>query len=182
MTEVTGMVPLDGIGGRRQIHLIGFMGSGKSTVGRLVARRLVWNFLDLDVLIERHAGRSIAAIFAADGEAGFRELESFVLRQAVQKPQAVVALGGGTPIDPVNWSVSSRAAITVWLRCPLPVMLGRVADTGERPLWLERQQLQRLLAAREPQYGRCDHTVDATAAPELVAELIETLVRVPADD
>lgn len=177
MSEAPGTVPLESAGGRSQIHLVGFMGSGKSTVGRLLARRLVWNFLDLDALVERHAGRSIAEIFSSDGEAEFREQESFVLRQAVQKPRTVLALGGGTPVDARNWALSATTAMTVWLRCPIDVLLGRVAEPGERPLWLERQQLERLLSARQPQYARCDHVVDASDRAEQVAERIERIVR-----
>lgn len=99
--------------GHAQIHLAGFMGCGKSTVARLLARRLVWNYLDLDILIARHAGASIAAIFAADGEASFRDMESHVLRQAVQKPCTVVALGGGTMVFEENRRVIGKHAMSV---------------------------------------------------------------------
>ena len=71
------------LGDRPQVHLAGFMGSGKSTVGRLVARRLLWNFLDLDGVIERHEGRSVSRIFEESGARHFRDAERHVLRQVV---------------------------------------------------------------------------------------------------
>ena len=159
------------------MHLIGFMGSGKSTVGRLLARRLVWNYLDLDALIVRHVGKPVAAIFADDGEAEFRRQESWVLRQATHKPRCVLALGGGTTVDPDNRKLCERAAVTVWLRCPLELIRERLAaEAAERPLWTGGLQIEDLFVARQPIYGLARHVVDATGSPDEVAAAIEELL------
>ena len=164
-------------GGRRQVHLTGFMGSGKSTVGRLLARRLLWNLLDLDGVIERHEGRSVARIFREDGEAAFREVERHVLRQVVQKPSTVVALGGGTLIDPDNQQLCSESAAVVWLRCPLTLLQDRCADLRNlRPLWGDEDTLRQRYEERLPGYRTATHVVDATVAPEqVIAEVLKAL-------
>lgn len=160
-------------GGRGQVHLTGFMGSGKSTVGKLLARRLTWNFLDLDGVIERHEGRSVAKIFADDGEAAFRAAESHVLRQVVAKPATVVALGGGALIDPANLEISRRHAVLVWLRCPLEVLEWRCAGVAEvRPLWGDFEALQRRYAERLPGYESAELIVDAEDEPGAVATAV----------
>ncbi len=160
--------------GRRQVHLVGFMGSGKSTVARLLARQLLWNYLDLDALVERHDGRRVHEIFASDGEAAFREIEHHVLRQAVQKPRTVVALGGGTPVAERNRAIIRAAAVSVWLRCDFATCHGRVGEDARRPLFADPDAARRLFGEREGLYSACDVAVDATAPPEEVASLIVT--------
>jgi shikimate kinase len=155
--------------GRRQVHLVGFMGSGKSTVARLVARHLVWNYLDLDALIERHDGRRIHEIFSADGEAGFRDIEHHVLRQAIQKPRTVVALGGGTPASRRNRGIMQASGVSVWLRCEFPICQARVGVDARRPLFTDPAAARRLFDERQPAYEASDLTVDATAPPDEVA-------------
>lgn len=166
-------------GGRAQVHLTGFMGSGKSTVGRLLARHLLWNFLDLDGVVERHEGRSVARIFEESGESAFRDSERHVLRQVVSKPSTVVALGGGTLIDTDNQARSRRHAALVWLRCPLEVLETRCGPdvsgapsehaAAPRPLWGDRMALQQRYDERLPGYQAAEFVVDADAAPEAVA-------------
>lgn len=181
---MSGDAPVDGLDawpgpadGRRQVHLLGFMGCGKSTVGRLLARRLVWSFLDLDALVERHAGRPIAMIFADQGESGFRAVESFVLRQAVQKPGAVVALGGGTVLDPTNRALCQRNAVTVWLRCTAGTLRRRLGPaSAERPLW-HPDDLETRMSLREAAYRLADFVVDADGAADQVAELVLRALR-----
>lgn len=165
--------PAPAIAGRwQQLHLVGFMGSGKSTVGRLLARQLLWNFLDLDALIERHAGRRITEIFAVDGEETFRTMERFVLRQAVQKPHTIVALGGGTFLDPENREVSRAHAVSVWLRCPAEVLVARLGPARhDRPLW-DPATVATTLAARRQAYEEADLCVDAAAEPAQVADRV----------
>lgn len=158
-------------GGRRQVHLTGFMGSGKSTVARLLARRLVWNFLDLDALVERHAGKPVTRLFEEVGEAAFRAAERHALRQAVQKPWTVLALGGGTLLDADNVELARRSAVVVWLRAPLDVLRRRCSDAseaGRRPLW-SLDDLEGLYRARQPGYRRAHLDVDASRSPEEVA-------------
>ena len=163
--------------GQGQIHLSGFMGCGKSTVAQLLARRLVWNYLDLDVLIARHAGASVAEIFAADGEGAFREMESHVLRQAVQKPRTVVALGGGTVTIEQNRQVSARHGLGVWLRTSFEVCLERVGDGAGRPLFAEPIAARRLFDERQSHYALATVSVDGNVAAAQVAARIEAIAR-----
>lgn len=174
-----GVEPLAGLpGSRHQVHLLGFMGCGKSTVGRLLARRLVWNFLDLDAMIQRHVGAPVAEIFATEGESGFRHHERFVLRQISLKPRTVVALGGGTPGSAANRAVSTRVAVTVWLRCPFAELRARVAaHGGPRPVWGSDGHARELLRRREADYARADMVVDAAGDAAGVAESIERRLR-----
>ncbi|MFQ5745054.1 MAG: shikimate kinase [Acidobacteriota bacterium] len=160
-------------GGKRQLHLTGFMGSGKSTVGQQLARRLLWNFLDLDAVVARHAEKSVARIFAEGGEESFRAMESHVLRQLVKKPHTVVALGGGTLLDPRNREICVQAATVVWLRCPLELLQLRCAEqAGERPLWGAADELAQRYEARLPGYRSADLTIDAAGSPAEVAEAV----------
>lgn len=164
-------------GGRRQLHLVGFMGCGKSTVGRLLARRWAWSFLDLDVLVERHAGRTIAAIFAEGGETAFREAEAHVLRQAVQKPATVLALGGGTFASAANRRVAAAAGLSVWIDCPFEVLQARVGpDARSRPLWGDPESAAALWRARCASYRDADLRVGGAGAPEEVATRIEATI------
>jgi len=172
------MEPLEGTAtGELQIHLMGFMGSGKSTVARHLARRLVWNYLDLDALVVRHEGASIAAIFADSGEAGFRRIERHVLRQAVQKPRTVVALGGGTPVSTANREVIGRHAMSVWLRVGFAVCRERVAGDDSRPLFADLDAAHRLFTARAEAYATADFTVEGERPAAEVAAAIERLAR-----
>lgn len=166
-----GTVPWSGPGdGRQQVHLVGFMGAGKSTVGARLARLLVWSFLDLDVLVERHAGAPVPSIFAERGEAAFREMESWVLRQAIQKPRVVLALGGGTFMREDNRRVSAARGLSVWLDCPLEILRRRVGETSaRRPLWRDPQALADLYEARRQSYAWAEMRVDADRDPDAVA-------------
>ena len=163
--------------GRTQVHLAGFMGSGKSTVGRLLARRLLWNFLDLDGVIERHEERPVGRIFTESGEDYFRGVEQHVLRQVVLKPATVVALGGGTLIAPDSGALCRERAVVVWLQCPLEVVEQRLQDAAvERPLWGDRETLRARIEERLAGYEAAEFRVDADAPAELVAESIVELL------
>ena len=141
------------------ITLTGFMGSGKTTVGRLVADALGCPFLDLDQLIEKKAGRSIPAIFAADGEKGFRRLEKRVLEQTVKKyaeTTAILSLGGGSVTLPGAVDLLQEKTLCIYLEASLETLLSRLeGQTGERPMASE--DLPALLAAREPLYRQAAH-------------------------
>lgn len=169
--EADPTVPWPGPGdGRRQVHLVGFMGSGKSTVGARLARLLLWNFLDLDVLVERHAGATVAEIFASGGEDAFRALEAHALRQAVHKPRTVVALGGGTFVAEDNRRLSAERAVSVWLDCSLEVAIRRIgAGDDQRPLWQEPEALAARYRQRRDTYALADIRVDADRDAESVA-------------
>ncbi len=163
--------------GHSQIHLAGFMGCGKSTVAQLLARRLVWNYVDLDVLIARHAGASIAEIFASDGEGAFRDMESHVLRQAIQKPCTVVALGGGTMLREQNRELISDHAMSVWLRVAFATCMERVGEGAGRPLFGDPEAVRRLFDERQSDYAQASITVNADDAAAQVAERIEAAAR-----
>lgn len=159
------------------ITLTGFMGSGKTTVGRLVADALGCPFLDLDQLIEKKAGRSIPAIFAADGEKGFRRLEKRVLEQTVKKyaeTTAILSLGGGSVTLPGAVDLLQEKTLCIYLEASLETLLSRLeGQTGERPMASE--DLPALLAAREPLYRQAAHITlpaDGLTPEELTDEII----------
>jgi shikimate kinase len=156
----------------RALALLGFMGSGKSTVGSLVAERTGAAYHDLDAMIEERCGMTIAELFERRGEAAFRDLEARVLPEALT-PGAVVALGGGTPLRDANWALIRERAVTVWLEAPLPLLIARASrHPGDRPLLHDRAEadLRALLASREARYGEADHRLDGSGTPEAVAE------------
>jgi shikimate kinase len=149
------------------------MGSGKSLVGALVAGLTGADFVDLDRLVERDAGMPIARIFATQGEAAFRRLESGLLPSALA-PGAVVALGGGVVTDDDNWALIAERALTVYLQAPFPELWRRVGGDSGRPLLAGRTaaDVEELYERRRARYERAAHRVDATRAPgEIAAEV-----------
>ncbi len=153
------------------------MGCGKSTVGKLVARALVWNYIDLDALVARHTGRSVREIFAEESEDAFRRYESHALKQALQKPRTVVALGGGTPTQPDNRMVASGRAFSVWLRVGFEACVDRTAAATSRPLLDDLEAARQLFRERTAHYAHADATVDGEQAPEAVAAALVAQVR-----
>ena len=146
------------------------MGSGKTLVGALVAQRAGTNFHDLDLMIEDEAGMAISDIFATRSEAAFRAIESELLPKALE-PGAVVALGGGTPIDDRNWVVIRERATTIYLRATFDVLWDRISGLTVRPLasGRPRAKLEALYEQRRPRYEQADHTVDANGSLDMVA-------------
>jgi shikimate kinase len=153
------------------------MGSGKSTVGALVAARAGVPHRDLDALIVERAGTSIADLFASRGEAAFRALETELLPRALEG-DAVVSLGGGAVLADGNWALIRSQALTVWLDAPLPVLLAR-AYVGQvvRPVLNGRTEAeaQAILQARLPRYRAADHRVDSVPPATMVAEEVYRL-------
>jgi shikimate kinase len=153
------------------------MGSGKTSVGRVLARRLGYRFEDMDHRIEERNGRTIADIFREDGEEAFRELEREEARVLVSLPHRVVAAGGGAFTRAATRALLQEGALTVWLRCDLDRILARVPADGSRPLAGNRDIMRALLAEREPSYRMADVVVDASAgAPREVADRIVGLL------
>jgi shikimate kinase len=148
------------------------MGSGKSTVGQVVASRLRWHFRDLDTVIEGRAGKSVARLFAEDGEERFRELELAAARESQALFEYVIASGGGAFAQPETRAALQAGAFTVWLRCDADTLLARIPVDGSRPLARNRETIRRLLEAREPSYRLADSVVDASGGPALVAERV----------
>jgi shikimate kinase len=141
------------------VYLIGMMGSGKSTLGAELAAQLRRPFFDTDALVEQVAGCSIAQIFAEQGEAHFRELETQVLAQLSGYTRLVIATGGGIVLRPKNWSYLHHG-LTVWLDVAPELIWQRLSrDPGQRPLLQApdpQAALQRLMREREPFYAQAD--------------------------
>ncbi|MBP1690033.1 MAG: Shikimate kinase [Deltaproteobacteria bacterium] len=166
----------------RAIVLMGFMGTGKSEVGRRLAQRLGRSFVDTDQLIEEHTGKRIPAIFAEDGEPAFRAFEREAVAEAAGRGRAVVAIGGGAVLDPENVRCLRAAGVLVYLTARPEIILGRVGAASNRPLLRDdpRAAVTRLLAERGPVYAAAaDITVDTSerTADEVVAEIQQALAR-----
>jgi shikimate kinase len=156
------------------IVLIGFMGSGKTTVGHLVAEKLAWPFVDTDALVIEEAGLSIPDIFAKEGEAGFRERESAVLARLATAPPRVIATGGGIVTQPQNAPLLRSLGFVVWLSASEADILARVSRNRNRPLLHTadpRQTIHDLLAQRRPLYESFAHLTIETHGlePEEIA-------------
>jgi shikimate kinase len=143
----------------RNIALIGFMGSGKSSVGRLVAELLGFEFVDTDALIETRAGCPISTIFAQQGEPAFRELEAATVRELAGLNQVVIATGGGLPTNPANLDSLRTHALVACLWSSPERLYERVRHQTHRPLLQVPDPLERirtLLEQRTPCYREAD--------------------------
>jgi shikimate kinase len=146
------------------------MGSGKSVVGALVAYRAGAPFFDLDFMIEGEAGMTVPEIFATKGETGFRTLESRLLPSTLQGG-AVVALGGGTPMDDANWELIRQRATSVYLVVPFDRIWERVGRGEGRPVLTGRlrQEVEELFERRRIRYEQAQHHVDGDRSPDEIA-------------
>jgi len=158
------------------IFLTGFMGAGKSSVGRLLSRRLEVPLIDLDALIEAQEGRTVAEIFCERGEAVFRRLEREVLVRTAAESRGVVATGGGVVEDPHNVDTMASAGRIVWLAADFETIAARLrlATQETRPLYKTRAEARALYDRRLIAYARCDHrvAVGPTDSPAEVADRI----------
>ncbi len=164
-----------------QIVLTGFMGTGKTEVGRRLARLLGRPFVDTDDLVEAAAGRSVADIFTAEGEPRFRALEREAVERACGVPEAVIATGGGTILDPENRRRLAAAGPIVCLAARPEVILRRVRNPASRPLLATAPdragRVEALLAARASTYALASHTVDTSGLTvDEVVERVRDLV------
>lgn len=156
------------------VYLVGMPGSGKSTIGPELARRLGVPFVELDAEIERWVGATVPEIFTRDGEARFRELEAAALTEAATRDPSVVSCGGGVVLEPANRVTLRATGEVVFLSVPLEVLHERVHPAADRPLIRQREDLERLFREREPLYREfAAHVVDASGSPEDVAQAIE---------
>ena len=157
---------------KRNIILLGFMGTGKSTVGRLVAGRLGRTFIDMDGEIEARTGKKISQIFAEDGEARFRELEQDLVRELAAKENLVIAGGGGIVLNPRNMGELERTGVLICLTANPDALYRRVAAARHRPL-LEggdkRAKLTALFEKRKPLYDAMKNRIDTS---ELTTEAV----------
>lgn len=157
--------------------LVGMMGAGKTTVGRALAERLGWAFLDSDAEVKRSTGRTIPEIFESEGEPAFREEEASVLFEAIAREEpTVVAVAGGAVLDPRNRELITGAGLVVWLRAGVGELAERVGDGAGRPLLGDdpAAALARLEAERAPLYREVAEVVVDTGGRrpgEVVAEI-----------
>ncbi len=156
------------------MYLVGFMAAGKTSVGRALARRLDWKFIDIDELIERHEHMTVAEIFARHGEPYFRAAERNVVAEQLSARHVVVATGGGTFVDPQNRAAIRSDGVSVWLDAPLERVIARMPADGRRPLAADRADLERLYEGRRLAYEQAHMRLDASRAG--VEALVEQLV------
>ncbi len=154
------------------IWLVGFMGCGKSTVGAKLAEELGWTFIDLDEEIECEAGRSISAIFDAQGEAAFRDLEHDALRNQAARVRRggarVVALGGGAFVEDRNRNELEHCGVSVWLDLPVEQLWDRVSISKDRPLGRDREAFEERYRGRHASYAKADYKISAEGDPAAV--------------
>lgn len=167
---------------RQRIFLVGMMGSGKTTVGELLAENLNYDLVDIDNIIEEHAGASIATIFEQHGEETFRRLESAVLADTANRINLVFATGGGILENDDNREIILNSGLVVWLKASLETLAARV-DQGENRPMLEghydiRGRLSQLLEARLPNYEQAHLAIYTDRYPpeEIVRQISEYYV------
>lgn len=164
-TALKEAVPLPEALTGRSIVLVGLMGAGKTSIGRRLAAKFGLPFRDADAEIELAAGCSIPELFSRYGESDFRAGERRVIRRLLSGDPLVLAFGGGAFMDPETRAITREEAVSVWLRCPLPTLLRRVAGRDNRPLLADgdrAETLQRLMDVRYPVYAEADVIVDCS--------------------
>jgi shikimate kinase len=164
------------------IYLVGMMGAGKSTIGKLLADRLGYSFIDTDTTIEQAAGQSIPDIFQSTGEAEFRQIESQILGEIAAYTRLVVATGGGIVIKKENWS-HLQQGLVIWLDVPIAVLLERITQDTEniRPLLQTPDPLatlEQLFTSRRDRYAEADLHIEIAAnqPPTAIVEQILTAI------
>ncbi|MFC1453053.1 shikimate kinase [Verrucomicrobiota bacterium] len=167
--------------GARNIVLMGFMGTGKTSVGKRLAERLGLSFVDMDDVIEEEEGKAISRIFAEDGEARFRECERRLVERLAARPDTVIATGGGVVLNPRNVEDYTRSGLVVCLSATPEVILGRVAQETHRPLLAgdgKRERILGLLESRQALYDAIPCRVDTSRMSiDAVVERILSLYR-----
>lgn len=164
------------------IILIGFMGTGKSVIGKLLAAHLEFDFLDTDILIEERTRMRIPEMFAGPGESYFRSLEAEIAQELLNLDRRVVATGGGFALNPENMKAIRQSGVVIALSAPPAEILARIKDDGQRPLLQTPDPLARileLLEKRAPVYGQADFTIDTSGKTKenIVAEIESELIR-----
>jgi shikimate kinase len=173
----------------QSVALIGYRGTGKTTIAQRLAARLGWDWIDADAEVELKAGKSIASIFADDGEAAFRDLESAVVHELCRRTRVVLALGGGAVGREANRAAIARCGAVVWLQASPATLEKRIAGDSttraRRPNLTHlggREEIERLLAGRTPHYRGCATLeVDTEDKPpgEIVEEILAALGLMP---
>jgi shikimate kinase len=159
------------------LALIGFMGAGKTSVGRLVAEQLRFDYLDTDELIQSRTGRTISDIFARDGEPAFRALEQQVTEELAARERTLIATGGGLPTNPANLTSLKKHALVVCLWASPEKIWERVKNQTHRPLLQgpePQKKIRDLLAAREPFYRQANVLIntDTRSVREVAQQIV----------
>ncbi|HMN29283.1 MAG TPA: shikimate kinase, partial [Caldilineaceae bacterium] len=161
----------------KNIVLTGFMGTGKTTIGQLLADRLDRRFVDMDTLLTEHFGQPIAAVFSQQGESVFRTAERTLCRQLAEERGLVISTGGGALVDPLNRQVFAATGVLLCLTATVEEILHRVESNDERPLLGERtarhERITTLLARRREAYEAIPYQVDTTGfTPTQIVEQV----------
>ena len=164
----------------KNIFLVGFMGAGKTTIGRILARTLGYRYCDSDKVIETKAGKTVSEIFSSQGESRFRELESETLNSLAGKEKQVIATGGGAVMREENREAMKKGGVTVYLKAPVSVIWERIRLSKTRPLLNVDNPLEaaeELLQKRAPFYESADLTIDTEklTPEEAASEIIKKL-------
>ena len=166
-----------------RVLLVGFMASGKTSVGKELASRLGWEFQDFDTAIEARTGKSVSQIFSENGEDEFRRIESGVAEELLARRNTVVASGGGWPAQQGSWKMVTEETMSVWLQVSPGVAVHRASEEGsKRPLLEGRDVLDRattLLLGREASYRRAQYRLDSEqyGPRELADEIMRLITR-----
>lgn len=160
-----------------KVYLVGFMGAGKTTVARALAKRLDWQVEDIDERVEKRERRDIPTIFRQEGEAYFRAVEQQELLALLPTRGMVVATGGGTIVNPVTRELMLRDGAVLWLDAPFATIVERVPRDGRRPLAADRIEMERLYNQRLMAYGQAHLRLDAGrgSVEELVDQIVDWL-------
>ncbi len=163
------------------IYLVGFMGSGKTTIGRRLADELGWSFVDLDADIEAEQGTTIAQIFDTRGEEEFRRIETSAILKRVRMIEKgrpmVVALGGGAFARGGNYELLENNGISVWLDCPFSIVQARVSKESDRPLARDPEKFRELYENRRSAYERADFRIEIEGDDPEPA--VESILKLP---
>lgn len=163
-----------------RVILTGFMGTGKTAVGEKLAKRLGFQFLDTDLMVEEETGKSITDIFETEGETAFRIVEKKMVKKALENEKVVVATGGGAIVDSESLKLMKDKGIVIGLSASPEAILQRVAGLETRPLLRSKDQLKKiesLLSHRSPYYRKADKIVDTTMKrlEETVEEILKAI-------
>ena len=168
----------------RNIILIGYMGSGKSTVGRKAAKAVEYNFLDTDALIEKEEGMTISKLFEEKGEPYFREKETETIRRLIAEPKGkIIATGGGLPMKEGNAELLKELGTVIYLKAETDTLLKRLSGDTTRPLLQNgelREKIETILAIRGPVYESCADVVlqtDTMSFYEIICQIEKILTK-----
>lgn len=164
----------------KNIYLVGFMGTGKTIVGKLLAKKLERKFVEMDEQIERKEGKRIAELFAHQGEAYFRQCETSMLNEIAKESGLIVSCGGGIVVDQHNREVLQTTGVMVCLTASVDVIYERIKGCTSRPLLAvtdPKREIKNLLAQRLPFYAQAHYTVDTSSlsVQEVVEKVVEAL-------